>query len=142
MSPEQPLFEPIDTAEDEQRRPQRRRAVWLGVGVANLCGVVMALLNMALQSKSLGGGGGLYIASDFTLIPLVMGIVGEFYWRSTYPSGRRRFGLAAQTAAVAMVLAAVLFAGRRDLPADGGSAPDLDRLDRGHDRRLDVFQGR
>ncbi len=100
--PEQPLPAPFDAEWHARRRAKQRRAVWLGIGMANGAGLVLILLN-----QWIGRGGGFYVTSDFTLVPLVMGIVGEFYWRTLRPSGGLRLGLSAAAGGVALVLAAV-----------------------------------
>ncbi len=97
-----PLPAPFDADAAARARRQRGRTIWLGIGMANLAGMALILINNALASVK-----DIYIASDFTLVPLVMGIVGEFYWRTLRPSHGLRLGLMAATSGIALVLAAV-----------------------------------
>jgi hypothetical protein len=93
---------PFDVATAAQERGRRHRTAWLGIGMANFAGLILVLMNQALASVK-----DIYIASDFTLVPLVMGIVGEFYWRTIRPSAGQRFSLSVGTSCVALVLASV-----------------------------------
>lgn len=59
---------------------QRRSCITWGVAAANLSAVVLIGLGQWLGAKS-GTAAGIFISSDFTLVPVVMGLVSAFFWK-------------------------------------------------------------
>lgn len=72
-----PVLDKSGIGPENKRR--RSRITW-GVLAANMAAVLMIGLGQWLGAKS-GTGASIFISSDFTLVPLVMGLVSAFFWK-------------------------------------------------------------
>jgi hypothetical protein len=59
---------------------RRAKDIWIGIAVANGCGIFFMLLT-AYIIKLATGVEGILILSDFVLLPFIMGIINAFFWR-------------------------------------------------------------
>ncbi|BDI28610.1 hypothetical protein CCAX7_006610 [Capsulimonas corticalis] len=73
------------------KREPRGVAVFVGLLASNVFAILMMLLSRWLFNKG-GANNGLYLASDFTVLPLAMGILAAFCWKRLDLTGPEYFG--------------------------------------------------